>query len=120
MKRKELLERLTGMREMIKNGKYPALGAAPEHRLEDLSMLDSLIHILESINSINASQTFCDEQCYRTYIDDFAGMMRSNIAHNMADIIKDKMDIMIEDNPLRRETTWTGTIYILDKTKGVS
>ena len=119
MKRKELLERLTHMRKMIENGEYPALGAAPENRLDDLSILVSLINLLESVKTINASQTFTNEQYYTTYIDDFEGTMKKNIAHNMAEMIKDKMDIIVEDDPFRCETTWTGTIYILDKKKGV-
>lgn len=120
MKRDELLKRLTHMRETIENGEYyPVLGASPETKLDDLDMLYSLINLLESITPINASQTFTNEQYYTTYIDDFEGMMKSNIAHGIADIIKDKMDVMIDDNPFRCETTWTGTIYILDKKKGV-
>ena len=119
MTKNELLERLTHMRKTIEDSKYyPVLGASPETRLDDLDMLDSLINLLASIEVINASQTFTNEEYYTTYIDDFEGIMRKNIARKVAEIIKDKMDVTIEDDPLRCETTWTGAIYILDKKKG--
>ena len=86
--------------------------------LDFYDTIDSLINLLESVKTINASQIFTNEQYYTTYIDDFEGMMKENIAHNMAEMIKDKMDIIVEDDPFRCETTWTGTIYILDKKKG--
>ena len=114
MRKEDLINNLKDLKtELIDPDIYKGAKA-----FDFLGTIDSLINLLESVKTINASQTFTNEQYYTTCIDDFEGMMKKNIAHNMAEMIKDKMDIIVEDDPFRCETTWTGTIYILDKKKG--
>ena len=84
--------------------------------------IDSAINLAENVNPVCSKKIISNEflqfnngKDYKDYED----FIKESIAHDLAIYLLDKMDITINSDPLRHELMYTGTIYILDKKKGI-
>ena len=86
--------------------------------LDFYDTIDSAINFAENVNPVHSMKIINDE-FLQFNTKDYEDIIKESLAHELAIYLKDKMDITITDNPLRHEHVYTGTIYILDKKKGV-